>query len=40
MRAFKILAALAVACESDTTTKTFNDNPTIAIMSHADGFEA
>ena len=39
---FKIpLLVLSTACvESDTTTKTFNDNPTISIMSHSDGFEA
>ena len=40
MRAIVPIAAPIIACDSDTTTKTFNDNPTIAIMSHADGFEA
>ena len=29
MRPFGLLAMLAIACESDTTTKTFNDNPSI-----------
>ena len=39
MRSIAILSILTVAC-SDTTTKTFNDSPTITIMSHSDGHEA
>ena len=40
MRYILSIAVLSTACESDTTTKTFNDNPEITIMSHSDGFEA
>ena len=39
MRGTSVLLSLILGCDSEQTTKTINDSPTILITSHSDGFE-